>query len=133
MRKIDLGNPELSDIVAQMAHNGGLDSVELYGGELTLRSDFFSILDAARNHGLKRIKIVTNARALADINAAVKTVESGCSFFEMKVHQYQIRYPRLCNSSKWEFATNGGRYSKPAEDKHPLSNTSSQAVVIGCT
>lgn len=82
-------NPELSDIVAQMAHNGGLDSVELYGGEPTLRTDFFSILDAARNHGLKRIKIVTNARALADINAAVKTVESGCYFFEIKVHHYQ--------------------------------------------
>jgi MoaA/NifB/PqqE/SkfB family radical SAM enzyme len=72
-----------------MAHNGGLDSVELYGGEPTLRTDFFSILDAARNHGLKRIKIVTNARALADINAAVKTVESGCYFFEIKVHHYQ--------------------------------------------
>lgn len=83
------GNPELSDIAARMADNGDRDGVELYGGEPTLRSDFFSILDAARDHGFKRIKIVTNARGLADINAAVKTVESGCYFFEIKVHHYQ--------------------------------------------
>jgi len=82
-------NPELSDIVAKIAHNGGLDSVEFYGGDPTLRSDLFSILDAARNQAFKRIKIVTNARALADIDAAVKTVESGCYFFEVKVHHHQ--------------------------------------------
>jgi len=83
------GYPELSDIVAQLAQDRGLDSVELYGGEPTLRTDFFNILDAARDQGFKRIKIVTNARALADINAAVKTIESGCHFFEIKVHHYQ--------------------------------------------
>jgi len=82
-------NPELSGTVARMVDNGGVDSIELCGGEPTLRRDFFSILDAARNQGFKRIKLVTNARAFADINAAAKTVESGCHFFEIKVHHYQ--------------------------------------------
>lgn len=82
-------NPVLSEIVAQIAQNGSVDSVEIYGGEPTLRKDFFDILDAARHQGFKRIKLVTNARAFADINAGVKTVESGCHFFEIKVHHYQ--------------------------------------------
>ncbi len=82
-------NPELSETVARMVHNGGVDSIELYGGEPTLRRDFFSILDAARNQGFKRIKLVTNARAFADIKAGVKTVESGCYLFEIKVHHHQ--------------------------------------------
>jgi MoaA/NifB/PqqE/SkfB family radical SAM enzyme len=80
---------ELSDIVSQLARNNGLDSVELCGGEPTLRTDFYNILDAARHQGFRRIKIVTNARTLADINAAVKTIESGCHFFEIKVHHYE--------------------------------------------
>lgn len=80
---------ELSDIVSKLARNGGPDSVELYGGEPTLRNDFFDILDAARHQGFKRIKVVTNARALADINTVVKMTESGCHFFEIKVHHYQ--------------------------------------------
>jgi MoaA/NifB/PqqE/SkfB family radical SAM enzyme len=71
-----------------LARNGGSDSVEFCGGEPTLRADFYNILDAARHHGFKRIKIVTNARTLADIDAAVKIIESGCHFFEIKVHHY---------------------------------------------
>jgi MoaA/NifB/PqqE/SkfB family radical SAM enzyme len=82
-------DPNLSSIVAQMAHKNSLDSVELYGGEPTLRSDFYEILNAARSNGFKRIKIVTNARAFADINTALKTVASGCYFFEIKIHHHE--------------------------------------------
>ncbi len=82
-------DPDLSEIVAQMARKNSLDSVELYGGEPTLRGDFFEILNAARREGFKRIKIVTNARAFADINTAVKTVELGCYLFEIKVHHVE--------------------------------------------
>ena len=82
-------DPELSEIATQLTRNGGLDSIELCGGEPTLRKDFFNILDAARNQGFRRIKLLTNARAFADVNTAVKTVESGCYFFEVKVHHYR--------------------------------------------
>jgi MoaA/NifB/PqqE/SkfB family radical SAM enzyme len=83
------GDLDLSGIVAQMADADSADSVELCGGEPALRSDFFEIIGAARSHGFTRIKIVTNARAFADINTAVKTVEAGCYFFEIKVHHYK--------------------------------------------
>jgi MoaA/NifB/PqqE/SkfB family radical SAM enzyme len=72
-----------------MSRKNALDSVEFYGGEPTLRGDFFEILNAARRDGYRRIKIITNARAFANINAAVKTVESGCYFFEIKVHHHE--------------------------------------------
>lgn len=87
--KSESGHIELSDIIAQLARNRGLDSVEFYGGEPTLRKDFFDILDVARHQGFKRIKIVTNARALKDFNTAVKMTESGCYFFEIKIHHYE--------------------------------------------
>lgn len=78
----------LSDIVAQMNRDGNGENLELFGGEPTLRPDFLDILRAARGAGFKRIKIVTNARALADIHVAAKMIESGCYFFEIKVHHH---------------------------------------------
>lgn len=87
--KSRLPDPDLHHVMAQMAPRDSIDSVEFNGGEPTLRSDFFEILNAARNSGYRRIKIVTNARAFADINTAVKTVESGCYFFEIKAHHHE--------------------------------------------
>jgi MoaA/NifB/PqqE/SkfB family radical SAM enzyme len=46
-------------------------------------------VDAARNQGYKRIKVTTNARALADFPAAIKMVETGCYFFEIKIPHYR--------------------------------------------
>jgi MoaA/NifB/PqqE/SkfB family radical SAM enzyme len=88
-KKTGASDPGLSDIRAQMDRKNALDSVELYGGEPTLRRDFFEILNAARGDGYRRMKIITNARAFANINTAVKTLESGCYFFEIKVHHHE--------------------------------------------
>jgi len=81
--------PDLSDITAQISRRNSFDSVELYGGEPTVRGDFFEILNAARNESYKRIKIVTNARAFANMDTALRTAESGCYFFEIKVHHHE--------------------------------------------
>jgi sulfatase maturation enzyme AslB (radical SAM superfamily) len=81
-------DPTLSEIVAQMTAGKFYDSAELVGGEPTLRPDIFEIIGQARKAGFRRIKMVTNARAFADINMAAKTIEAGCHLFEIKVHHH---------------------------------------------
>jgi hypothetical protein len=76
-------------VVNSLSRDSGGDSIAFYGGEPTLRKDFFTMVDAARNQGYKRIKVVTNARTLADVPTAIKTVEAGCYFFEIKVHHHR--------------------------------------------
>ena len=82
-------NPTFSEVVNSLSQNSNLESVEFYGGEPTTRKDFLNLVDTARHQGYKRIKVVTNARTLADFPTAIKTVETGCYFFEIKVHHYR--------------------------------------------
>ena len=81
--------PEFRDLSESLLQNDPIDSIELYGGEPIIRNDFFTILDAVRNRGYKRIKLVTNARACADINTAVRIIEFGCYLYEVKLHHFR--------------------------------------------
>ena len=81
--------PDVFDLSASLHHTDPIDSIELYGGEPMIRTDFFNILDTARSRGYKRIKLITNARACADINTAVKIVEFGCYHYEIKIHHHR--------------------------------------------
>jgi cyclic pyranopterin phosphate synthase len=76
-------------VVNSLSQENDFDSVAFYGGEPTIRKDFFKMVDTARNQGYKRIKVVTNARTLADIPTAIKIVEAGCYFFDIKVHHHR--------------------------------------------
>jgi len=87
--KNKISSPECADLVSSLSRDRDGDSLEFHGGEPTIRKDFFSMVDAARNQGYKRIKVVTNARTLADVPTAIKTVEAGCYFFEIKVHHHR--------------------------------------------
>ena len=82
-------NQAIPDVAVVLAQKDSPDSIELYGGEPTTRNDFFSLLDTARNRGYRRIKLVTNARTCADINTAVRIIESGCHLFEIKIHHFR--------------------------------------------
>jgi sulfatase maturation enzyme AslB (radical SAM superfamily) len=79
-------NPDLGEISEDMDHAVGVDSVEFYGGEPTIREDFISIIDRAQEKGFKRIKLVTNGRMFSDMDMAIQAIESGCYLFEIKVH-----------------------------------------------
>ena len=87
--KNNMSRPECSDVLHSLSQESKVDSVAFYGGEPTLREDFFKIVDAARNQGYKRIKVATNARKLADISTAIKVVEAGCYFFDIKFHHHR--------------------------------------------
>ena len=82
-------NQTMPDVAGSLVQNYFLDSIELYGGEPTTRSDFFNLLDTARNRGYRRIKLVTNARTCADINTAVRMIEYGCHLYEIKIHHFR--------------------------------------------
>ena len=84
-----MSRPEYSDVMNSLSQESTPDSVAFYGGEPTLREDFFKMVNAARNQGYKRIKVSTNARTLADISTAIKIVEAGCYFFDIKVHHHR--------------------------------------------
>jgi MoaA/NifB/PqqE/SkfB family radical SAM enzyme len=79
----------ISDLAKRLIHNDPIDSIELYGGEPIIRKDFFDILDTVRARGYRRIKLVTNARACADINTAVRMIEFGCYLYEVKIHHFR--------------------------------------------
>ena len=87
--KNKISSPECSDVLNFLSRESNFDSVAFYGGEPTIRKDFFTMVDAARNQGYKRIKVVTNARAFADVPTAIKVVEAGCYFFEIKIHHHR--------------------------------------------
>ncbi len=49
------------------------ENVLFYGGEPALRNDLFQIINAAKENGYRRIKLLTNGRAFSDINFLYQT------------------------------------------------------------
>ncbi len=75
----------LSDIKADLEEKGNCDSVEIFGGEPTLRNDLIEIIRFARKVGYKRIKLRTNGRVLSNWNALRMLVSEGCYLYEIKL------------------------------------------------
>jgi len=61
------------------------DSVLFYGGEPTLREDLLQIVRAANAAGNRRIKLLTNGRALSDMQFLYQLIQAGCCLFEIKL------------------------------------------------
>lgn len=62
-----------------------IDGIAFYGGEPTLRRDLLDIISKASSEGYRRIKLVTNGRALSDINFLIQILNAGCYIFEIKL------------------------------------------------
>ncbi len=75
----------LSEIEADLEEKGDYDSVEIFGGEPTLRGDLIEIIKFAKEVGYKRIKLRTNGRILSNWNALRMLISEGCYLFEIKV------------------------------------------------
>lgn len=72
-------------ILSQLNSFKERDNLEIFGGEPTLRSDLLKLVRAVKKVGYNRIKLVTNARILADWNGASTLVAEGAYFFEVKI------------------------------------------------
>ncbi|RJQ56116.1 MAG: radical SAM protein [Actinobacteria bacterium] len=70
----EMGSPE-----------GSVDSLELYGGEPALRQDLTDLIGEAKQRGWRRVKMTTNARAFADPQAVISTMQAGVRVFEVKL------------------------------------------------
>jgi hypothetical protein len=61
------------------------EGVSLSGGEPLLRSDFFELIEAARQLGFARIRVRTNGILLADSRLLHQLLGAGCHHFEIKL------------------------------------------------
>ena len=90
---IDFDKREIPDqttrtLVAEIARvkAAGADYLELIGGEASIRSDFLSLVRAARSVGFKEIVTATNGRRFAYPEFAREAVESGLTAIIFSIH-----------------------------------------------
>lgn len=57
----------------------------LYGGEPTSRGDLLKIIDVAKKNNYRRIKLLTNGRALSNMQFVEQLINAGCHLFEIKL------------------------------------------------
>jgi MoaA/NifB/PqqE/SkfB family radical SAM enzyme len=76
----------LDEVKSDLKKSDGRDSVQLIGGEPTLRPDLAEIVDFAKERNFRRIKLTTNGRAFFDGHEVVKAVEKGIYLFEVKLY-----------------------------------------------
>jgi MoaA/NifB/PqqE/SkfB family radical SAM enzyme len=98
-RLSDSEQPDFNAVTTALEQTGE-DSVALYGGEPTLRSDLIRIIERARGNGFRRVKLITNGRALSDNQVLLEIVKAGCCLFEIKLwgsnpdlHDYLTQTP----------------------------------------
>jgi sulfatase maturation enzyme AslB (radical SAM superfamily) len=75
---------DFDHIIPSLSEKDG-DSIALYGGEPTMRSDLLEIIRAARKNQYRRIKLLTNGRSLSDFQFLEQVNNAGCCLFEIKL------------------------------------------------
>jgi sulfatase maturation enzyme AslB (radical SAM superfamily) len=75
----------LNELISQVDALSGPENVELWGGEPTLHKGVLSLISHARSRGVRRIKLVTNGRRMAEWDFLKTLVEDGCRLFEIKI------------------------------------------------
>lgn len=76
----------LAEIKKDLKESDGCDSIELIGGEPSLRDDLDEIVSFAREKNFRRIKLRTNGRAFFDASEVIRAVENGIFLFEIKLY-----------------------------------------------
>lgn len=79
-------NRSLTELIAQLDVLPDPENIELWGGEPTLHKDLVSLISYARSRGARRIKLVTNARSLAEWDVLTSLAEEGVRLFEVKIN-----------------------------------------------
>lgn len=62
--------------------------VVLTGGEVTIRADFFEIVELAKSLGYKNIQIQSNGRMFNSLGFCKKALEAGATSFALALHGY---------------------------------------------
>lgn len=86
--KKPLGNRPKEDIFKDLeeAKKTGCTGVVFTGGEVSIRKDFFELLQYAKELEFKPVQVQTNARMFSDNSFAKKAVEAGMTEFAPAIH-----------------------------------------------
>lgn len=79
------------------------DYLELIGGELTIRPDFFYLIRTAKKLGFKEIAVATNGRMLSYKDFAKKTIESGITEIIFSIHGHTSQLHDSLTQAKGSF------------------------------
>ena len=83
------GNRPLEDIKKDLEDSRErCEGVVLTGGEVTIRKDFFEIVEYAKSLGYKTIQIQTNGRMFSSLDFCKKTISAGATEFSPSIHGY---------------------------------------------
>ncbi len=83
------GNRPLDEIKRDLEDSSKrCQDVVLTGGEVTIRKDFFEIVEYAKNLGYKVIQIQTNGRMFSSLDFCKKTIKAGATEFSPALHGY---------------------------------------------
>lgn len=77
-------NKPLDEVEADIFSGSGRHGIELYGGEPLDRFDFTRLVTSARLHS-RRVKVVTNGRALSRWETAKSAADAAVTGFEIKI------------------------------------------------
>lgn len=80
-----ISRESINSILAKNQDQGYL-GIALYGGEPTIRSDFFDILKDIKKYNYQFILLETNGKKLSDRVFAQKTIELGVDLFIISIH-----------------------------------------------
>ncbi|MBW2979921.1 radical SAM protein [Candidatus Woesearchaeota archaeon] len=79
------------------------DEVVLTGGEVTIREDFFELVNYARDLGFSSIQIQTNGRMFSSYEFCKKTIAAGANTFSPALHGYCAAQHDFLTRSKGSF------------------------------
>lgn len=82
------GNRPTKDILKDMddAKKTGCNGVVFTGGEVSIRKDFFELLEYAKKLSFETIQVQTNARMFSDMDFCKKAVQAGMNEFGPALH-----------------------------------------------
>ncbi len=63
-------------------------NLSFYGGEITIRDDFFDLTHSAKELNFQNIRIETNARIFASKEFCQKTIDAGVTEFSVSLHGF---------------------------------------------
>lgn len=104
--KRDLPEKTTRELLAAVYAAGkrGAHTLEIIGGEATIRPDFPALVRAAKDSGISRVVCATNGRAFADMERARTMVRSGLDSLIFSIHGPAARTHDALTASPGSFS-----------------------------
>lgn len=103
--KRNLPNKTTKEIIAEMilSKEKGTTYLEIIGGEITIRSDFLSLIKFAKKLGFETISMATNGRMFFYLEFAKTAVEAGLTDIIFSIHGHNAKLHDYLTQSPGSF------------------------------